>query len=405
MKSPTYFAPLCFSVLFMMLFFLAPVTYGDDEYLDPGNNDFVKASYDECGLDGTVLNALNNEIGTPYRIVRYGKLCHEYIPPNTSTDPKNVASVTKTLTAVVAGVASCKTKNAAETDANIIPLMDTDRADMWLDDLGKLNPDAKIAHIMGMVAHNETLDDGSMTFRYDTFGTIQINRMSDVIQKAISQLNIEKKSVADFTQEYVFKPLGIEGSTWDGVNCAAGWNANLDSMARLGLLILHQGQYGGNQILDKTWVYRMTHPSFEESNPGYGYLTWLNSRHDLSKYDDCAPVALWNYPSYYPHDPSKAVTCYPDTYYLFRTIDHSCEHTYDVGVWVARGFGKNYIIGHPGLDLLICAVDCNIKEPKNLMEKIYPALHDYQDNDNFCEEYGNNDYAPDLKIQPEPPVR
>jgi hypothetical protein len=48
-------------------------------------------------------------------------------------------------------------------------------------------------------------------------------------------------------------------------------------MGRIGTLLMHGGMWNGNRILDADWIYKMTHPSFEDANTGYGYLTWLNS--------------------------------------------------------------------------------------------------------------------------------
>ena len=32
------------------------------------------------------------------------------------------------------------------------------------------------------------------------------------------------------------------------------------------------------RVLDQSWIYQMTHPSFEDANTAYGYPTWLNAR-------------------------------------------------------------------------------------------------------------------------------
>ena len=46
-------------------------------------------------------------------------------------------------------------------------------------------------------------------------------------------------------------------------------------MARLGLLLVHDGVWDGQRLLDPEWVYKITHPAFEDINTGYGYLTWV----------------------------------------------------------------------------------------------------------------------------------
>lgn len=49
------------------------------------------------------------------------------------------------------------------------------------------------------------------------------------------------------------------------------------AMARFGLLILAQGNWNGNQVIDSAWVDEMTTQS-QTLNPSYGYLWWLNGQ-------------------------------------------------------------------------------------------------------------------------------
>lgn len=49
------------------------------------------------------------------------------------------------------------------------------------------------------------------------------------------------------------------------------------NMARFGHLILSDGRWNGNQIIDSSWVAEMTSQS-QSINPSYGYLWWLNGK-------------------------------------------------------------------------------------------------------------------------------
>lgn len=49
------------------------------------------------------------------------------------------------------------------------------------------------------------------------------------------------------------------------------------SMARFGHLILSQGNWNGNQVIDSNWVAEMSSQS-QTINPSYGYLWWLNGK-------------------------------------------------------------------------------------------------------------------------------
>ena len=120
----------------------------------------------------------------PWAIVRYGKLCHEYYPDG--ADAVTMYSATKTLGAVVAGIAAYETRDLPRRGRKTGPLSDGDRVDHWLDAFG-FNPDALVAHVLAVVAHNPDLGIGAKQFVYDTVGSVQINRLSDIINTAIDQ--------------------------------------------------------------------------------------------------------------------------------------------------------------------------------------------------------------------------
>jgi hypothetical protein len=141
----------------------------------------------------------------------------------------------------------------------------------------------------------------------------------------------------------------------------------------------------------------MTHPAFEDSAPGYGYLTWLNTRLPKTGMgllnDPCAPAALWKS---YPHEYSGAADCN-------LAAPATCQQDNDAGNWSAIGLGGQHIIGHPGLDMVIVAKNSIL--PNQLWDAIRPALlaHDPQyrnDNAGFCAAYGSGRYTPDLALLP-----
>tara|TARA_Y100000741_G_scaffold111626_2_gene83796 strand:+ start:120 stop:1295 length:1176 start_codon:yes stop_codon:yes gene_type:complete len=58
-------------------------------------------------------------------------------------------------------------------------------------------------------------------------------------------------------------------------------NATARDWLRIGILILNEGKMGQKQIVPKSWVSNMTIPS--ETNPNYGYLTWLGTEHQENR--------------------------------------------------------------------------------------------------------------------------
>ncbi len=210
---------------------------------DPGTAPWTPVAIEnkgcECGLDPALLQQADRVINTHYAVVRYGKLCHEFYPGG--SDPRSEAfSTTKTLGALVTGIAAYQTRNLPRTGPKTGPISDGDRADHWLDASSiTFNKDARLAHILAMVGHNADLSWGRKAFAYDTVGTVQINRLSDVINTAIKQdparlgANIE-----EFAQRHVFSALGMRDSSWTNgaVNkvFAYTWNTTVRDMARVG---------------------------------------------------------------------------------------------------------------------------------------------------------------------------
>ena len=94
----------------------------------------------------------------------------------------------------------------------------------------------------------------------------------------------ENKKLAlleQFTQRFLFDKLGMAHSVWSEHNpkkiLGFSWQTDVFDMAKPGQLMLRGGIWNGERLLASEWIYRMTHPSFEDANTGYGYLTWLNS--------------------------------------------------------------------------------------------------------------------------------
>jgi hypothetical protein len=362
----------------------------------------------KCGMDSAMLSAADAKIGASYAVVRYGKLCHEAGADSAA----EVYSATKTLGAVVTGIASYETRDFKDTGPMTGHLSDLDRADHWLASV-TYNKDAKLAHVLSMIAQNPDLSYGNRPYSYDTVGSVEINGLSDMVNAAIKQDSARfGADIEAFTKKFLYEPLGMTDSTWSGgastKTYAYTWSTTLHDMARVGVLVLHRGMWNGKRLLDESWTYKMTHPSFEDANTAYGYLTWLNAKVGATgpggsfggtAGDDCAPYALW--PSY-PHGTlSEAPDC------LYGS-GNTCKQDYDAGVWSAQGLGGQYIVGHPGLDLIIVAKNSNAG-PAALWTAIRPALVALDpmfkgDEAAFCAAYNKGSYAPDLMTPPNVPT-
>lgn len=388
-------------------------------YNDPGPGPWEVVPANElievCGLDPALLAEVDATIGYPYALVRYGKLCHEFYPAPDGEAPEPAQlgelrenfSATKTLAAATVG-------RAARMSAGVAwQLSDEDRVDAWVGDIS-FNPDALVVDVLAMVGHNESLAFGERSFAYDAVGTVQINRLSDVVEAVIAQDPAYfggTTTTGEFAERYLFEPLGMRESTWGGEIFAYSWASSLRDMARLGLLLVHEGVWDQRRLLDRAWVQKMTHPVYEDANTAYGYLTWLaaSSHYYLpgiaQRVDQplggCQPSAIW---PMYPRVLSEAPDC--GTLPAF-----SCEQTFDVGVFAAVGFGGQLIVGHRALDLVIVAKDAgNFAFITTPWDAIRGALIEHDpvyagDGPGFCAAYAAGSHAPDLiepVVVPEP---
>ncbi len=96
-------------------------------------------------------------------------------------------------------------------------------------------------------------------------------------------------SLTDFTEGYLFGPLGIQSSRWassrhnEGEISTTGLYLRPRDMARFGQLYLQEGMWGESRIIPKDWVTdsTMEYVHFSGSElpftTGYGYQWWLGS--------------------------------------------------------------------------------------------------------------------------------
>jgi hypothetical protein len=370
-------------------------------YKDPGKGAWEKGTPDECGIDVTKL--ADTSVGN-YAIFRRGKLCHM----KGSDDVGDMFSATKTLGGVMIGRAAYLTRDVPKTGPGTGTIVPEDKAVDWLGSVG-YNRAAALTHVMSMCGHSADLSDGKKTWAYDTVGSTQINTMISVTEKAIKQVPNLGGSAQAFLKQEVFDRLGMSKSSWSpALGISSGWRANLTDMGKLGTLLAHDGWYGGERLVSREWVYRMSHPAFEDANTSYGHLSWLNHRGNAAgiggnistganapEGDPCAPAAFW--PSY-PHGLSEAKDC------RAKAGAAVCKQQYDVGIFSAQGLGGQFVVVHPGLDLVIVARNFSGGDgPLGLWRAVRPGLvakdPKYKgDEMAFCADYGAGNYAPDLVL-------
>jgi hypothetical protein len=356
---------------------------GDPGYHDPGTGPWEMGTAADCKMDVSMITGADN-----LAVFRYGKLCHTQGGNTTGTN----WSATKTLGGVLAGRAAYLVKDVARSGPGSGPILHEDKATDWLGSVS-YNNEALLSHVMSMTAFNGNLAYGSKSFSYDTLGTREISTIVDVAMVAVAQLGGSTPSMETaFMEQEVFGKLGMTDSSWPGSTIGYGWTGSLEDMGRVGVMLAHDGWYGGERFMEASWVYRMSHPAHEDANTAYGQLAWLNSRGGGSSFgadvDDCAPPSFW--PAY-PHVGSEAADC--------GSTSGGCDLGMDVGVFSAQGLGGQFIVMHPGLDLVITSH--NSGNPRELWNAIRPAVVAMDpmymgDETAFCAAYGAGTYAPDL---------
>lgn len=373
---------------------------------DPGTAPYERVPRDrvaaECGMDPALLEQVTPRLtDTPFVIVRYGKLCWEGGYPGGTTDPYSVYSITKTMGGLLTGMVDARSA-----------LSDQDPVTRWIapEDMGAINPKAKIAHVLAMASTNEDLSPGKKEkWTYDLSGDREISRLVKVMDKVIAREPQNFAGSADareFAQRELFDALGMKASSWPGGSIGGNMRSSVRDMARMGELILQRGRYNGRQLIDEEFAYKMTHPSFEDSNTGFGYLTYANAADNWgystgTNDTRCSPYTRW--PSY-PHGP------------FFEAKDSNGgfpgEQKHDVGLVWAAGAGGQKLSVHRGLDMVIVVRDDSVsvgesetvgsfEGHKNVWNAIRPALVAldpvYRGNEaGFCAAYQRSEHAPDL---------
>jgi CubicO group peptidase (beta-lactamase class C family) len=94
--------------------------------------------------------------------------------------------------------------------------------------------------------------------------------------------NITGISIEEFSNQYLFEPLGITTFSWGtspGGEALSGDMLPRD-MAKFGQLFIDQGKWQGQQIISASWVEEATFVQIQKPQAegfGYGYWWWLNT--------------------------------------------------------------------------------------------------------------------------------
>lgn len=102
---------------------------------------------------------------------------------------------------------------------------------------------------------------------------------------------LENKQADEFAKDVLFNKLDITDFNWEGENGVIHHYSDLHmyprDMAKIGLLVLNNGLWDGEQIVLKEWIEISTKPYVPESDFfDYGFQWWYRSKQNKSWWDD-----------------------------------------------------------------------------------------------------------------------
>lgn len=284
--------------------------------------DWQTATPESVGMASEKLALLDTAIQDQYAnvngiiIVKNGHIAHEkYFRRKNAATMHNVASVTKSVTSSLVGIAIKQgyIKSVDERVLDFVPEYTFDFTEKrkydvtlrhlltmtapypfrnWHEPLDKMRRQSSwTGYAIGMIGQGGRLG----TFKYSTAGA---HLLSSIITR------VTGKCAREYANENLFGHIGMAEIPYNELqtneledvfgrrvkgwvhdpkgNSAGGWGLTLTlrDMARFGYLYLNNGTWDNKQILPKTWVSEST----AINKNGYGYLWWLRSVNGYSAY-------------------------------------------------------------------------------------------------------------------------
>lgn len=258
-------------------------------------------AYNREAISAATLSHLQRYGSASFIVAKNGKLLHEtYFSPYTESSRTNSFSVAKTITTMQVGMAA---------QQGLIPSFDTPIT-QFLPEFTSNARGAKatIAQLSAMKAGHDWTEKYYLPLNVTTdlyFGTnaekLVLNRdferepgteyeyssgstqLLGVILKRAIQAKNPQSNVSEHLSQSLWQALGMEKDaiyTLDRPSEEGGMErtyccifATARDYAKLGQLLLQDGQWGGKQLLDKAFVERMRKPDLQ---PYYGHSLWMD---------------------------------------------------------------------------------------------------------------------------------
>ena len=278
---------------------------------------------EEQGLDSQVLAGMVDNISRKHlnvhsvTVIRHGNIVLDtYFYPYTPTATHDVASVTKSITAALVGIAV--DRGLVKTDQTMLSFFPKE---------APASPDAQkqAVTVANLLSMSSGLDCGfapgeqelchmrettqwlrytlSLPMKYapgEKFGYCSpgYHVLSSVVTAAAHQ------ELADFGRKNLFEPLGIKDVIWppDDEGRTHGWGDSHfypRDFGKIGYLYLHDGIWDGKQIISKEWIHKSITKQADPGRMGggYGFGWWLANVGGLEEFGGNGrggqKVAVW----------------------------------------------------------------------------------------------------------------
>ncbi|MEU7768282.1 serine hydrolase [Nocardia sp. NPDC049190] len=244
-----------------------------------------------AGFDPAALDALASEAAaaksTCVAVVRDGRVVVDEHGPGPTMTPREAFSVTKSLTGLLVGVAVKRGElSLSDRVADYIP--------EWR---GTRSESVTVQHLLTQTSGRDwdaATDYGEMALKAADKSEFAIglgqsvepgtawvynNSAVQVLSKVLWSATGVHPS--DYAEDHIFGPLGMDSSHLErdrsgGAMTFMGLNTTCLDLARLGVLMLHEGNWNGTTIIDADYARASVTPS-TDLNRGYGLLWWLNA--------------------------------------------------------------------------------------------------------------------------------
>jgi CubicO group peptidase (beta-lactamase class C family) len=262
------------------------------EVVNAQTGDLPRVSPESQGVSSSDIktyfdNMLSCPTGEPHgiMILRHGKVIGELFPkPFDASYPQMLYSVAKSFVGIAVGLAIEEnrlrlTDRVASFFPDLLPDSISDNlASMTVRDLLTMTSGIQPDPLMRTTGADwirrylaKPAEKPGETFHYDSMCSYLL---SAIVQRVTGQ------KLLDYLMTRIFIPMHISVVEWEespeGIN-TGGWGLRMqvESMAKIGQLLLNKGNWEGKQLISSEWVEEMT-SSLQETGmmDTYGYHIW-----------------------------------------------------------------------------------------------------------------------------------